>query len=34
MDSKELLQRIGMIEEGIEKLQNSIYAMKVTDIQQ
>ena len=32
MDSKELLKRIGSIEDGLEKLKNSVYAMKVTDI--
>ena len=33
MDSKILLQRIGSIEDGLEKLKNSVYAMKITDIQ-
>ena len=28
MDSKELLKRIGSIEDGLEKLRNSVYAMK------
>lgn len=32
MDSKELLKRIGSIEDSLEKLRNSVYAMKVTDI--
>lgn len=33
MDSTELLQRISGIEDGLEKLKNSVYAMKITDIQ-
>lgn len=31
MDSKELLLRISSIEEGLDKLKNAVYAMKMTD---
>ena len=33
MDTIELLQRIGNIEDNLDKLKNSIFAMKMTDIQ-
>lgn len=32
MDSKELLQRISTIEDDLEKLKNSVFAMKMTDL--
>ncbi len=32
MDSKQLLKRISTIEESLDKLKNSVYAMKMTDI--
>lgn len=33
IDSKELLQRISNIEDSLEKLKNSVFAMKMTDLQ-
>ena len=33
MDTIELLQRIGSIEDSLDKLKNSIFAMKMTDLQ-
>ncbi|MDD2980516.1 MAG: DUF6100 family protein [Hespellia sp.] len=32
MDSKELLLRVNSIEEGLDKLKNLVYAMKMTDL--